>query len=219
MWGGMEVEKDGRTVTLNSRNTLEAVKFNTVLWKEVFDEGGLAWDDGNNNRAFLSGEISLTGNAPSIYVAARQKFPDVYKGTNHGHYPPGPAGRFYWLPAWSSVVMKYSKNPKVAKDFIRFYMDRARFDRYFETMDTFGIPATQAYRDHPLWKKDPRTSVFPETLASARQVGYAGPPGRKATEVLSKYIVVDMFAKAIQGMKPEDAVAWATGELKKVYDA
>ena len=148
-----------------------------------------------------------------------RKFPDVYKGTNHGHYPPGPAGRFYWLPAWNSVVMKYSKNPKVAKDFIRFYMDRARFDRYFETMDTFGIPATQAYRDHPLWKKDPKTSVFPETLAAARQVGHAGPPGRKATEVLSKYIIVDMFAKAIQGMKPEDAVAWATGELKKVYDA
>jgi multiple sugar transport system substrate-binding protein len=218
MWGGMEVQRDGRTVVLNSTNTVEAVKFNNVLWKEVFDEGGLAWDDSNNNRAFLSGEISLTGNAPSIYVAARQKFPDVYKGTNHGHYPPGPAGRFYWLPAWNSVVMRYSKNPKVAKDFIRFYMDRARFDRYFETMDTFGIPATQAYRDHPLWKKDPRTAVFPETLASARQVGHAGPPGRKATEVLSKYIIVDMFAKSIQGLKPEDAVAWAAGELKKIYD-
>jgi len=59
---------------------------------------------------------------------------------------------------------------------------------------------------------------IPETLAAARQVGYAGPPGRKATEVLSKYIIVDMFAKAIQGMKPEDAVSWATGELKKVYE-
>ena len=115
--------------------------------------------------------------------------------------------------------MRYSKNQKLAKDFIRFYMDRARFDPYFETMDTFGIPATQAYRDHRLWKKDPKTAVFPETLASARQVGHAGPPGRKATEVLSKYIIVDMFAKAIQGMKPEDAVAWAGGELKKVYDA
>ena len=132
---------DGRGVVLNSMNTLDAVKFNNVLWKEVFDEGGLAWDDSNNNRAFLSSEISLTGNAPSIYVAARQKFPDVYKGTNHGHYPPGPAGRFYWLPAWNSVVMRYSKNQKVAKDFIRFYMDRARFEPYFETMDTFGIPA------------------------------------------------------------------------------
>ena len=152
MWGGMEVRADGRGVVLNSKNTLDAVKFNNVLWKEVFDEGGLAWDDSNNNRAFLSSEISLTGNAPSIYVAARQKFPDVYKGTNHGHYPPGPAGRFYWLPAWNSVVMRYSKNQKAAKDFIRFYMDRAQYYKYFETMDTLGIPGTKAYLDHALWK-------------------------------------------------------------------
>jgi multiple sugar transport system substrate-binding protein len=219
MWGGMEVQSDGRTVALNSKNTIEAVKFNTVLWKEVFDEGGLAWDDSNNNRAFLSSEISLTGNAPSIYVAARGKFPEVYKGTNHGHFPPGPAGRFYWLPAWNSCVMRYSKNQNVAKNFIRFYMDKKQFDPYFVTMDTFGIPGTKDYMDHPLWKKDPRTAVFPETLPHARQVGYAGPAGRKATEVLSKYIIVDMFAKAIQGMKPEDAVASAAGELRKIYGA
>jgi multiple sugar transport system substrate-binding protein len=219
MWGGMEVERDGKTVVLDRKGALEAVKFNTVLWKEVFDEGGLAWDDSNNNRAFLSQEISLTGNAPSIYVAARKQFPDVYKGTNHGHFPPGPAGRFYWLPAYSHCVMKYSKNQKLAKDFMRYFMDRPQYDKYFEVMDTFGIPGTKAYREHPLWKKDPKTAVFPETLESARQVGHAGPPGRKATEVLSKYIIVDMFAKTIQGMKPEDAVAWATGELKRIYAA
>ena len=217
MWGGMEVEPDGKTVVLNSKNTVEAVKFTLAAWKDCFDEGGLAWDDSNNNRAFLSSEISLTGNAPSIYIAARGKFPDVYKGTNHGHYPPGPAGRFYFLPCYNSCVMKYSKNQKIAKDFVRWYMDRAQYDKYFEIMDTFGIPATKGYRDHALWKKDPKTAVFPETLQYARPVGFAGPPGRKATEALSKYILVDMFAKSIQGMKPEDAVAWATGEMKKIY--
>ena len=113
--------------------------------------------------------------------------------------------------------MKYSKNQKIAKDFVRWYMDRAQYDKYFEIMDTFGIPATKSYRDHALWKKDPKTAVFPETLQYARPVGFAGPPGRKATEALSKYILVDMFAKSIQGMKPEDAVAWATGEMKKIY--
>lgn len=62
--------------------------------------------------------------------------------------------------------------------------------------------------------------MFPETLAAARQVGHAGPPpGRKATEVLSKYVIVGIFAKAIQGMKPEDAVARAAGELRKVYES
>jgi len=41
----------------------------------------------------------------------------------------------------------------------------------------------------------------------------------KATAAFSKYIVVDMYAKAVQGMKAEDAVKWAEGELKKVYES
>jgi multiple sugar transport system substrate-binding protein len=28
-----------------------------------------------------------------------------------------------------------------------------------------------------------------------------------------------MYAKAVQGMKAEDAVKWAEGELKKIYEA
>jgi len=35
-------------------------------------------------------------------------------------------------------------------------------------MDTFGIPATRAYADHPLWRKDLKTAVFRETLLNAR---------------------------------------------------
>jgi multiple sugar transport system substrate-binding protein len=34
---------------------------------------------------------------------------------------------------------------------------------------------------------------------------------------VSKYIVVDMYAKAIQGMAPEEAAKWAHGEIAKVY--
>jgi multiple sugar transport system substrate-binding protein len=35
--------------------------------------------------------------------------------------------------------------------------------------------------------------------------------------VLTKYIITDMYAKAVQGMTAEDAVKWAEGELKKIY--
>ena len=40
---------------------------------------------------------------------------------------------------------------------------------------------------------------------AGRLAGYAGPPTRKAAEVVTKYIVTDMHAKAIQGMSAEDA--------------
>jgi multiple sugar transport system substrate-binding protein len=218
MWGGAEVAPDGRSVVLNSKNTLEVVKFNTMLWKEVFDEAAWPGTTATTTARFSQRDLAHRQRAQHLRGGPAEISRRV-QGHQSRPLPARPGRRYYWLPAWNSVVMKYSKNQKIAKDFIRFYMDRARFDPYFETMDTFGIPGTQAYRDNPLWKKDPKTAVFPETLPAARQVGHAGPPGRKATEVLSKYIIVDKFAKAIQGMKPEDAVTWASGELKKVYDA
>jgi len=49
-WGGKEVEADGKTVVLNSPATVESVKFMVAFWKDAHDEGGLAWDDSNNNR-------------------------------------------------------------------------------------------------------------------------------------------------------------------------
>src|SRR5215475_10196072 len=76
-WGGKEVEADGKTVVLNSKETTESVKFAVALWKETMDEGGLGWDDTNNNRAFLSGTISATNNGASIYLEAKKK-PDTY---------------------------------------------------------------------------------------------------------------------------------------------
>ena len=216
-FGGYEVEKDGKTVVLDKKGALEAIKYNTALWKEALDETGLSWDDASNNRAFLAGSMSVTGNSPSIYFVAREKFPEVFKVINHAPMPKGPAGRFYQLPTLSSAVMKYSKNQKLAKEFIRWYMSKEQYGKWFEVMETFAIPPTKVWYDHPVWTKDPKLTVFRDVIKDARQIGYAGPPGRKASEALAKYIIVDMFVKAIQGDKPEVALKWATDELKKIY--
>ena len=117
-WGGKEVEADGKTVVLDSKETLESVKFAVPLWKETMDEGGLAWDDTNNNRAFLSGTISATNNGASIYLEAKKK-PDTYKtekGTPmkddilHAGIPAGPGGQFNLPGPFTNLLMKYSNN-------------------------------------------------------------------------------------------------------------
>ena len=116
-----------------------------------------------------------------------------------------------------SSVMKYSKNQKLAKEFIRWYMDKKQFGKWFEVMDTFSVPPTKAWYNDPVWTKDPKLTPFRDTIKDARHLGYAGPPSAKASEAMAKYIMVDMFAKAIQGTSPEESLAWATGELKKIY--
>ena len=54
------------------------------------------------------------------------------------------------------------------------------------------------------------------TERGSRMMGHAGPAS--AGEACTKYIVTDMYAKAVQGMPAEDAVRWADGGLKKIYE-
>src|SRR3954453_10979132 len=87
--------------------TVESVKFMVAFWKDAHDEGGLAWDDSNNNRAFLSGTCSATLNGASIYIEALRKA-DTYKTEAggqlkddilHAALPKGPGGQFsYYVP-------------------------------------------------------------------------------------------------------------------------
>ena len=224
-WGGKEVEADGLTAALDSWETLESVKFMVGFWKDAHDEGGLAWDDSSNNRAFIAGTICATSNAASIYIEALRK-PDQYlteKGTPlkddilHAPYPKGTAGAATLHPPQTHMLMGYSKNQKAAKDFLRWLSSRPVFEKWFVSQKGFSIPAARAWSTHPLWNEDPVMAPFKDVILTARAPGWPGPSSPKAAEVISKYIITDMYAKAVQGMPAEDAVKWAHAELVKVY--
>ena len=124
-WGGKEVEDDGKTVVLNSKETIESVKFAVPLWKETMDEGGLAWDNSSNNRAFLSGSISATNNGASIYLEAKKK-PDSYLTESgkpmkddilHAKIPKGPGGQFNLGGGFTDVADGLFEEPKAGQGF------------------------------------------------------------------------------------------------------
>jgi len=224
-FGGKEVEADGKTVVLNSKETVESIKMAVALWKETMDEGGLAWDDTNNNRAFLSGTISATNNGASIYIEAKKK-PDTYqteKGTpmfkdiQHAAIPKGPAGGYNSPGVFTDMLMGYSKNQAAAKEFMRWMRSKPVFEEWFVSQQGYSCGATKMWETHKVWEADPVMMPFHDLPSAGRLVGYAGPPNRKAAEVVTKYIVVDMYAKAIQGMPAEEAAKWAHGEAAKVY--
>jgi ABC-type glycerol-3-phosphate transport system substrate-binding protein len=215
-FGGAEVDQSGKVI-INSKETVEALKYTVALWKEALDEGGLAWDDTSNNRAYLAGTISATINGASIYFVAKRQFPDIAKVTGHGHMPKGPAGRFYSIGGQYQSIMKYSKNQQVAKEFLRWFMDRKQYDPWFVANDGYVNGPTPHWEKHAMWERDPKLVPFKESVRFGRWPGYPGPPSRKASEALVKYVLVDMYAQAIKGMKPEDAAKWAETELKKIY--
>jgi len=228
-FGGAETDRTGKRVVLNSKETLESVKWMVAFWKEACDEGGLAWDDTNNNRAFHAGEISATLNGASIYIVARRKADAIkdekgqpmWKDTLHFPIPDGPKGPTpAYHVAFSHAVMKYSKNQKAVKEFLKWLHSKEQFGKWFEIEAGYSVGATTFWEKHPMWEKtDEALKPFKTAARASRMFGYAGPSSAKATEVYSKYIITDMYAKAVQGMAPAEAVKWAESELKKIYEA
>ena len=223
-WGGKEVDEKGKVV-LNSKETIESVKFMKTFWKDAFDEGGLAWDDTNNNRAFLSGTISATLNGASIYIETLRK-PDQYKteggkpmkeDIRHSPLPKGPKGQFGFHLFQSHMVMSYSKNQKAAKDLLTWIHTPANYEKWFVSQKGYSTPPTAQWEKHKMWDEDPVMAPFKIAAKLGLSPGYAGPPNRKSAEVLTKYIITDMYAKAVQGMSAEEAVKWAAEEVGKVY--
>ncbi len=227
-FGAAETDPSGKKVVLTSKAAVESVKWMSALWKDACDEGALAWDDTNNNRAFHAGEISATLNGASIYIFAKRN-PDkikddkgqpMWQDISHFPIPDGPLGRTPSYQAlFSHGVMKYSRNQTAAKEFLKWLHSKEQFGKWFEIEFGYTIGATTFWENHPLWQKvDDALKPFRIAAHGSRMFGYAGPPSAKAAEAYGKYIITDMYAKAAQGTTPEDAIKWAAGELKKIYE-
>ena len=91
--------------------------------------------------------------------------------------------------------------------------------KWFNSQKGYSTPCTAMWEKNPLWDKDPVMAPFKVAARLGQAPGFAGLPDQKAAEALSKYIITDMYAKAVQGMPAEESVKWAEDELKKIYAA
>jgi len=217
MWshGGQEIDAKGKVV-LDSKATVDSVRFMTQFWKDAHDEGGLAWDDSNNNRGFLAGDICASLNGADKFKT--EKGAPMHTDILHASLPAGPKGQYPYHTAFTHMVMKYSKNAKGAKEFLRWAHTPANYEKWVVVQKGFAVAPTSQWEKHKMWDADPVMLPFKAAGRGGRHMGFAGAPGQKAAEAWNKYIIVDMYAQAASGkMKPEEAVKWAAGELRKIY--
>ena len=62
----------------------------------------------------------------------------------------------------------------------------------------------------------PANSIQSGVYRRAPQIGQFAGYARPVAQAISKYILVDMYAKAVQGMVPADAVKWAMEDGKNL---
>ena len=162
----------------------------------------------------------------SIYIAAKrgqdkikdEKGEPLVRDIQHARLPAGPAGSWSYHTAFAHGVMKYTKNPKLAKDFLKWMHGKEQYGKWFQVAEGFSIGSTKSWEQNSLWTTiDEPTKGFKTAADNSRVIGFAGPPSARATEVYTKYVIIDMYAKGVQGTKAEDSVKWAASELGKIY--
>jgi len=223
-FGGNLVDAKDKVI-INSPETAKALEYAKEL-STHFVPGTAAWNDSFNNKAFLSGEISLTNNGVSIYAAAKAgaakgdaKMKEITDDMNHSLWPVGPVGHpTEFHICYPMMAMKYTKVPNACKAFMDFTMEAENYNKWLEAAVAYITHPLNAYDDNPVWTSDPKLSIVRDCAKRTLTAGGLGSVGEKAASALADFVILDMFATVCTGRASvKDAIAVAERQARRIY--
>lgn len=224
-WGGKLVEEDGKTIAINSKETVEAYKFVKALYQDCMEEEVLAWDDRNNNVCLNSGKCSMILNPISAYNSARKDnalIPGtdkpIHQVINHIMPPEGPAGR-HMCAAYNTIgIWKFSPVTDLAKEFLAFHFQKEQQEKHMLASLGYNQPFLPAFTMHPIYASNPKFYFAPYIGWYTHAAGWPGAPTAATEVVWNQYIIPDTAAAHATGkMEAEAAVAKAEKQIQRLY--
>jgi multiple sugar transport system substrate-binding protein len=221
LWGhgAYTVDKDDKVI-INSPETVKALEYCKAL-SDTFIPGVASWNDSSNNKAYLSGELYLTSNGISIYVAAKDDptKKDLAEDTYHALWPVGPVGHPTELQlCFPILAFNFTKYPDAAKAFVAFMLEKEQYEKWLSGAKGYLTQTLNAYDSAPVWTADPKNAVFAQASKRSLPASGIGTPGEKAATAIADFLVVDMFANYCTGREDaKGAIAIAERQLKRIY--
>jgi multiple sugar transport system substrate-binding protein len=215
--GGNVVDKDDKVI-VNSPETAKALEYVKAL-AETFIPGTASWNDASNNKAFVAGDLYLTSNGISIYVAAQKDNKAVAEDMDHAYLPIGPIGKPTELHlCFTMLTFNFTKFPQACKALQAFMLEAENFNPWVESAQGYLSHFLNAYDANPVWTADPKRTPFRDVAKRTLTPGGLGSLGEKAASAIADFIVVDMFANAATGREDiKGAIAVAERQLKRIY--
>src|SRR5690242_7879374 len=220
-YGGAVQDETGKKVVLNSKETIEAVKYCAALYKEAMTSEVLSWDDSSNNRYLVSGVGSLICNPISAYRTFQKANKKGADDTFVIEPPQGPARRIMGGAIEYYGIWKFAKNKEGAIEFLKYYSEH--WPEAFKASEGYNNPcfANLVPKPMPILSDDP-TSTPRDKLAILQDSekwsaipGYPGPATPAMDEIYYAFIINDMMAKtATDQLSAEDSVKWATQQCE-----
>lgn len=220
MWchGGSEVAKDGKTVTWNSKEVREGLKYFRALYKEAMTPEVLSWDDASNNRLLASGRGSWIHNPISAYRTIEGQNKELADKIFISLSPKGPAGRLSFANCLAYGVTKFSKNQDIAKTFLESLTDS--FKDAFRASTGYNNPFLKGYAKGPLpiISEDPKLKLLEKSPEYHFTQGYPGPVTAASDEVYQQFVMIDACAQfCTDKMDLEQTMKWAEEKIKGIY--
>jgi multiple sugar transport system substrate-binding protein len=216
-FGVKETDPSGQNILIDSKEMRESLRFGKALYDEGMTPEVFSWDDASDNRFLASGVASWIHDAISAFHSTRLTNPKVFEQTFVVPEATGPGGR--WNVGEPNVwaIWKFSKNIPAAKEFIQYISDSQK--EAMEASLGYNMPflKDQYKKPMPYLGKDAKLAVLQDQEKLTAFLGFPGPMTPPAQEVVTTFIIPDMFTKVARGAPIEDTMKWGVGEIRRIY--
>ncbi len=217
-FGAKETDPSGENIALDSKETREALRFAKALFDEGMTPEVFSWDDASDNRYLASGVASWIHDAISAFRTTQDTNPSVFQHTYVVPEVAGPGGQ-KWNVGEPNVwaIWKFGKNPQAAKDFIVHLVDNQK--EAMEASRGYNMPFLRDHYKKPMpgLGNDPKLAVLQEQDRITAFFGFPGPMSPPAQEVLTTFVIPDMFTRVARGTPVDEALKWGVGEIRRIY--
>jgi multiple sugar transport system substrate-binding protein len=219
---GAYIQNADAQVTLNTKQTRDAVQYMANLYRRGMTSDVFAWVPASNNNAFLAGRISLAFNAISILRTAEDQNPTLARNTAILPIPRGPKQALGLEHVMGvHTIWKFAQEKALAKKYIR--------DQQLQYIGHF---LNSKYYNFPAWpravpnirkklQRDPsgKYAVLDRISKTATtNVGFPGYSNAAIDEVFNKFLIPQMFAQVAQGNKSAaESVRDTTTEVRRIF--
>jgi multiple sugar transport system substrate-binding protein len=223
-YGGAVQDEAGKKVVLNSKETIEAVKFVAALYKEAMTSEVLSWDDSSNNRYLVSGVGSLISNPISAYRTFQKSNKAGADDTFVMEPGKGPVRQIMGGAIEYYGIWKFAKNKEGAIEFLKYYAEH--WPEAFKASEGYNNPcfANLVPKPMPILSNDPtstphdKLAILQDSEKWSAAPGYPGPAWPAIDEVYNDFVIPDMMANAATGkMSAEDSVKQATQQCEAIF--
>jgi len=223
-FGGAEQDVEGN-VTINSKATVEALKYMKALYQDTETPEVFTWTPPSNNQAMLAGRVCFVDNAISITRQSEREHMPIDAQIMISRALKGPVRRIAAEHVMNCyIVWDFAEEKELAQKFLIDYMDH--FHDGFVAGQFYNFPCfpktvpdlqKEISYDHRANPPD-KYKVLGDVLDWATNVGYPGYATAGISEAFSTWVIPTWFAKVARGDEtPENAAKAMEVEYKRIF--